>query len=115
VIEHVGGHERRRRFAHAALTLGEHHWIQTPNRYFPLEPHWLFPAFQFLPARLRAEAHLRWPVGNWARRNDSLEQAMAAVLEVELLSPAEMRFYFAGSELVRERVAGLTKSLIATR
>lgn len=43
VIEHVGGHWRRERFAEVVHDVAEHHWVQTPYRYFPVEPHWLFP------------------------------------------------------------------------
>ncbi|MCZ9337441.1 class I SAM-dependent methyltransferase, partial [Streptomyces sp. TRM76130] len=33
VIEHVGGHGQRRRFAAAVESLAPRHWIQTPYRY----------------------------------------------------------------------------------
>jgi hypothetical protein len=115
VIEHVGGHMRRRLFAHYARQLADHHWIQTPNRYFPIEPHWLFPGFQFLPVRARGSLHRHWPIGSQAGRSDSREKAVGMVLDVELLSRSSMSYYFPESEILRERVAGLTKSLIAVR
>ena len=59
VIEHVGGHSRRAAFADSVHALSDHHWVQTPYRYFPLEPHFLFPGFQFLPLRAKAEVTLR--------------------------------------------------------
>ena len=34
--------------------LAQLHWVQTPYRYFPVEPHFLFPGFQFLPLTVRA-------------------------------------------------------------
>ena len=64
VIEHVGGHAQRVRFADAVRGLASRHWIQTPYRYFPVEPHWLFPGFQFLPLALRAEVARRWPLAH---------------------------------------------------
>ncbi len=39
-------------------------WVQTPYRYFPIEPHWIFPGFQFLPLSARTEISRRWPLGN---------------------------------------------------
>jgi hypothetical protein len=115
VIEHVGGHQRRAEFAEAVRGLGTHHWVQTPNRYFPIEPHWLFPGFQFLPARARVEVQRRWPVGHFAELRDKQDDRdrMRDVLEVELVSKAEMRWYFPDSELIPERVGPLTKSWIA--
>lgn len=115
VIEHVGGHHRRRAFAHWAQELGEHHWIQTPNRWFPVEPHWVCPGFQYLPPRGRAAVTRVWPIGAYAGQKAPLERRMAQSLGVELLSASELQWYFAGSRIARERVAGLPKSLIAIR
>lgn len=54
VIEHVGDFTAQRKMAKEMMRVGKHCYLQTPNRYFPLEPHFLFPCFQFLPIRLRA-------------------------------------------------------------
>ncbi len=112
VLEHVGGHSRRTAFAEAVHQLAERHWVQTPYRYFPLEPHFLFPALQFLPVRAQASLVQRWPFGHY-RAVHAFDEAVASVLDVELLSVTEMSRYFPDSELVRERIAGLPKSLIA--
>ncbi len=112
LIEHVGGHASRQALAEVIHTSAPHHWVQTPYRYFPLEPHWLFPCFQFLPARARARISRTWRFGHV---RSAPSEALADVLSVELLSETEMRFYFPRSELIREVVLGLTKSLIAVR
>jgi hypothetical protein len=112
VLEHVGGHARRAAFAASVLGLGEAHWIQTPYRYFPIEPHWLFPAFQFLPVRARAAVTVRWPLGNY-RRVRTFEEAVPLVQATELVSETELRRYFPGSTIWHERLMGLTKSLVA--
>lgn len=112
-IEHVGGHARRSGFAQVARTAAPHHWIQTPYRYFPLEPHWLFPGFQFLPVQARCAISRRWRLGWYSRPGDTSASLVEGVLEIELLSATEMRHYFPDSELVRERWLRLTKSLIA--
>ncbi len=114
VLEHVGGFARRCAFAEAARGLGEHLWVQTPYRYFPLEPHWLFPFFQLLPLALRAQLTLRWPIGNYGRLRD-YEQAVRWAASVELLTATELAYQFPHAEIQRERVGGITKSLIAVR
>ncbi len=111
VLEHVGGHANRSRFAEAAAALAPRHWIQTPYRYFPLEPHWLFPGMQFLPVEARAQIAARWPLGHSPA--GTVDKARSAVLWTELIGIAEMREYFPGSRLHYERVAGLVKSVIA--
>ena len=110
LIEHLGGHARRCHFASVVHAIASHHWVQTPYRYFPIEPHWLFPGLQFLPQRARAWAIRRWPLSPaWPNP----EQALRDVLEVELVSKTEMKYYFPSSEVLKERVLGLTKSIIA--
>ncbi len=113
VIEHVGGHANRVRFAASVRELSARHWVQTPYRYFPLEPHWLFPGMQFLPVAARARVALAWPLQH--TRAASYADALSSVQWTELVGRSEMAAYFPDSEIVAERVAGLTKSLIALR
>lgn len=112
VLEHVGGPSRRMQFARVVNDFATRQWIQTPYRYFPIEPHWLFPGFQFLPVRARAHLAARWPLG-WSQPD--LDTATRQVLETDLISRSEMRLLFPDSKLVSERVAFLTKSLVAVR
>jgi hypothetical protein len=111
VLEHVGGHAQRLRFAAAVHTLAARHWVQTPYRYFPIDPHWLFPGFQFLPLTVRAEVSRRWPLVH--TRSGSHEEGLRAAIGVELLSRTEMSLYFPGSQIRPERMAGMVKSLVA--
>lgn len=113
VLEHVGGHAQRARFADAVHVLSARHWVQTPYRYFPIEPHWLFPGFQFLPLALRTEVSRRWPLVHFPPA--SKEANVSRVLGVELVSKTEMRAYFPGSVLLSEKTLALTKSLIAVK
>jgi len=116
VIEHVGGYERRRLFAKWTRELGEHYWMQTPNRNFPVEPHWLFPWFQFLPPAARAWVTGWWPLGNFTRlREKPYRERLWNVLEIELVSLAELKLHFPDGEIRRERLGPLTKSYVFTR
>lgn len=113
VLEHVGGHASRVRFANSVRQLAPRHWIQTPYRYFPLEPHWLFPGMQFMPLAVRCRIASLWPLSHSGRA--SAEDALSAVQWTDLVGKTEMRSYFPDSEILHERAAGLTKSLIAVR
>lgn len=113
VIEHVGGHVQRQRFAEVVARSADRHWIQTPYRYFPIEPHWLFPCMQFLPLRARAAITQHWPLS--PGRATNLRDAVANAASVELLSITEMRSYFPESTLWYERFGLLVKSLTAIR
>lgn len=113
VIEHVGGHVQRQRFAEVVERSAARHWIQTPYRYFPVEPHWLFPCMQFLPLRIRAAITRHWPLS--PGRATNLRDAIENAASVELLSITEMRNYFPGSTLWYERFGPLVKSVTAIR
>jgi hypothetical protein len=110
-IEHVGGHSRREAFAASVYALGDRHWIQTPYRYFPIEPHWLFPGFQFLPVGARATVTQNWRIGQ--RYTTDRAAAVAESMSVRLLSRTEMAHYFPHSEIWSERLGGVVKSLVA--
>lgn len=112
LIEHVGGHQRRLQFAEQVRALAPHYWVQTPYRYFPIEPHWVFPGQQFLPANARAYISRTWKAGHIRSNADS---AVEDVLWVELLGVTELRHYFPDTEIYRERFCGLTKSITAVR
>jgi hypothetical protein len=91
--------------------VGERYWIQTPNRYFPLEPHALLPLYQFLWQRSQASLARRFQPG-WYK-GLSPEEAADEAGVVRLLTVRELRSLFPGCILWRERMLGLTKSLVA--
>lgn len=114
VIEHVGGPNDMQRMAAEAERVGKRYFIQTPNRYFPIEPHFLFPLFQFLPLRLQVFLVCHISLGYFKKFTDPKE-AEEEIRAIHLLSIADMRRLFRGAEILEERVAGLTKSLMACK
>lgn len=113
VIEHVGGHDRRMAFADIVRRAAPEHWIQTPYRYFPVEPHWVCPFMQYMPLWMRARVGLHWPLVHTA--HGDLDESIASQLRVELLDITQMRHYFPGSDIVFDRMLGLVKSIVAVR
>lgn len=113
LIEHIVGIGDRRRLVDAIEKHAPRHWVQTPNKYFPVEPHWLFPFMQFLPRKTRITIAQRWKFGHI--RAESREQAKQEVDGIQLLGPQSMTSYFPDSEIWVERVFGLPKSLVAVK
>jgi hypothetical protein len=113
LLEHVGGPARRRQLADVVASAAPHYWVQTPYRYFPSEPHWLFPGFQWLPLAARVAVTQHWRGGH--RHHPDREDALSSVLEVELVSITEMAALFPAGRLWYERAGGLVKSLVAIR
>jgi SAM-dependent methyltransferase len=112
MIEHLGDRANQRIFAREARRVGRRLWIQTPNRWFPVEPHVLTPVVHYLPARAQRRMLRNATVWGWLTRPD---QATVDKLldELCLLTADDLRKLFPGSTLIREKVLGLTKSLIA--
>jgi len=114
VIEHLGNLPDQRRFAHEVRRVGLHLFIRTPNRWFPIEPHFLAPLVHFLPKKIQMPL-LRWcSVRGWLRHGDNVHLD-SLFAELRLLDYAAMHDLFPDCRIVREKLAGMTKSLIATR
>lgn len=111
LIEHVGGHARRSQLATVVRERAPRHWIQTPNRSFPIEPHWLFPGAQYLPVKTRARLSLHWKYGHMQATTP--EEALEQSREVQLLDAGQIQALFPDSRIWHEKFAGLTKSLVA--
>lgn len=109
VIEHVGDHEKQKAMAAEILRVAGTVFLQTPNRAFPVEPHFMFPMFQFLPRRLQTRLLMTFPLGNYKRQPDE-EAAARAIDSIRLLSKRELIELFPEADLEVERVLGLPKS-----
>jgi hypothetical protein len=114
VIEHLGCWENQRRMAGEVRRLAKKYFVQTPNYYFPVEPHFLFPGFQFLPLAARIWLLRHRALGSY-RRAESHEQARQWAAEIRLLKRSELRALFPDGAILRERFLGATKSLMAIR
>jgi ubiquinone/menaquinone biosynthesis C-methylase UbiE len=118
VIEHVGDAGSQQRFAREVARVGRAYWVQTPNRWFPVEQHLLTPLVHWLPRSWQAALVPRFTV--WAavmrvsadRRQFYVQHYLS---EVKLLAASELQALFPGAGLIRERFCGWTKSLIAYR
>jgi hypothetical protein len=114
VIEHVGPLEDQRRMADEVRRVGRSYVIQTPYRYFPIEPHFVMPLWQFLPVGLRVALHRRLDLG-WMPRTPDPKAARTNVTGIRLLDIAEMQQLFPDAVIEKERIGPLVKSLIAVR
>jgi hypothetical protein len=112
VIEHLGSYDRQQRMAVEVQRVGRHYFIQTPNRFFPLEPHFLMPFFQFFPEQLQIALVRRFDLG-WYPRIPDRELAARLVCSHRLLAEGEMRALFPKGRLYKEIVLGMVKSLTA--
>src|ERR1035437_1309310 len=116
VIEHVGDAPAQRQFASEIARVGRAYWVQTPNRWFPVEQHLLTPFVHWLPKPLQRAVVLRFTVWSALTRPtaDRREFYLNHFLrDVRLLGAGELQSLFPPARILRERFLGFTKSLIA--
>lgn len=111
LIEHLYTKENQFKMASEAMRVGKYYFIQTPNRYFPIEPHFKFPFFQFLPKSLQIFLQTKTTLINGFKYNR--EYADNITNEIRLLSKREMLGFFPNSNLYIERCLGFSKSFTA--
>jgi hypothetical protein len=112
VIEHLFTFENQSAMAAEMQRVGRAFWCQTPNFWFPVEPHFLVPAWHWLPEETRVAILRRRGVG-WAGRVPDADRARQVVQEHRLMRRGELARLFPGAEIVGERIGGLVKSWTA--
>jgi len=93
VIEHVGGGENITRFASELKRVAHYHYLQTPNYWFPIEPHFLTIGLHWLPRSWKIWLLMRFNLG-WAKRRRDYNIAANLIDENVLIRPGVIRFLF---------------------
>lgn len=114
VIEHLFDWDAQVKMASEISRVSKHYFVQTPNYYFPIEPHWVFPGFHYLPKSARIGLTQRFQLGHMDRL-PKYEDAKQMVEEVKLLSIRQMRRLFPDGSIWRESIGPLTKSIVSYR
>jgi hypothetical protein len=107
VIEHVGGRENERAFAHEARRLAPSYYVQTPSIWFPLEAHSGVPFWWALPSSLRRRLIKRWrkTLPAWAEMIEG----------TTVIRRSTLKSYFPDGVIITERLAGIPKSYAVYR
>ncbi len=108
VIEHVGNWKSITAMAKETLRVSTYHFLQTPNFWFPIEPHFLLPFYAGLPRPLRIRQQELF------NKREFPDEANAIDESVRLLTKRELTFLFPQSKIERERFFLFTKSFIVS-
>ncbi|BDD00674.1 class I SAM-dependent methyltransferase [Persicobacter psychrovividus] len=112
VIEHLFSWENQCKMASEIQRVGQYYFIQTPNYWFPIEPHFVFPLFQYLPKELQIKMTENFNLGH-IRKAKSRASAEAIVNEIKLLTINQMENLFPDCAIYLDKIFGLNKSIIA--
>jgi hypothetical protein len=111
VIEHLYTKSNQEKMASEIRRVGKHYFVQTPNKYFIIEPHYLLPGFQFLSPRVKYFLLTKTPLSRgkfWDK-----QFAQQYVDEIRLLDEREMTGLFPNGSIYKEKFLGLVKSFTA--
>lgn len=111
LFEHINNFEEQKKLAGEIQRIGKHYFIQTPNYYFPLEPHFLFPFFQFMPDSIRTKLIMKHDLG-WFKKQVDESKARELASSVRLLRKSELKKMFPGGKIFTEKYLLLNKSFI---
>jgi len=111
LIEHFGSFNDQQKVAREIRRVGKRYFIQTPNRNFAIEPHFVFPFFQFLPLPMKIFLLQKFNLG-WVGRIKDKKLAEETVSSFRLLNFYDLKALFPDGEIINERLLGLTKSFI---
>lgn len=114
VIEHVGGWSDMTRMATHVRRLAPAYYLQTPNFWFPYEPHFRMLGFHWLPQQVQYRLLLTCNLGFGGKRSSVME-AMRGVQSTSMIDRRQLETLFPDARIERERFMGLTKSLMAIR
>jgi hypothetical protein len=109
VIEHLFTLAHQRAMAREVKRVGRAFFVQTPNYWFPVEPHFHWIGWQWYPLKMRAAIIQRRTCG-WRGRCPDWERALQVVSEVRLLTRRELNGLFPGATIVAEKFLGMNKS-----
>jgi len=114
VIEHVGLWRDQCRMAQEVRRLAPRYFVQTPNFWFPVEPHFRTPFIHWLPEPWRAAIVMHRACGFYPRAR-SCDEARHILDDARLIDSKAMAALFPDAVIEHERYVGFTKSLIAIR
>jgi len=114
-IEHLGTFEDQRLFAHEMMRVGRRVYCQTPNRWFPVEFHYLGLCVHWLPRRWFTYGVHRYFTLRGILGKPSREQSLELRTEIRLLSRRELAELFPACRIRTERFLGWPKSYVVWR
>ncbi len=114
VIEHVGLWRNMQSMAKEVERIAPRYLIQTPNFWFPIEPHARTAFLHWLPEPLAYRVVMARKCGFWTKAK-TVSQAMSTLHGTKMLDHNQMKELFPHAHIKREKFFGLTKSLMAIK
>ena len=113
VIEHVGNLSDQEKFASESIRCGQKLYLQTPNKWFPIEPHLIAAFIHWLPFKVSRRLIRYFSI--WGIITKPSQKTIDEfLLSTRLLTKNELIKIFPTAHISEEKFLGLTKSFILT-
>lgn len=106
VIEHVGNWSNIKDFSSETKRIGKYYFIQTPNYWFPIEPHYFLPLVHFFPRPIHTRLIMLLKKRNFDTATSNFE-------DNRMLSESEFKYVYKNSRHITEWYYFFKKSFIA--
>jgi len=114
MIEHLSSLDEQTEMAISIKRVAKHYFIQTPAFIFPIEPHFLFPFFHWLPKKIRIFLVLNFNLG-WFNKCKNKAEAENLISSIRIMKKRELQKKFYDSKIVTERFFLIAKSYIVIK
>ena len=111
VIEHVYNKENQIKMAEEIRRVGKNYYVQTPNKHFIIEAHYMLPFIQYLGKNTQYFILTKTPLSRMHRWDKT--HARNYTNEIRLLTLKEMQELFPQASMFKEKFLGMTKSFTA--
>ncbi len=111
VLEHVGNYSDQKEMAREIERVGKRYFVETPNKYFPFDPHFHLPFWELYPRKLKILLLSRFNLG-WYRKIPDVLEAEKVVDSIRLLDESDLKKLFPQANLIKEYFFGIIKSFI---
>jgi len=111
LLEHIANYEDQIKVAREIKRIGKTYIVQTPNKYFPIEPHYFLPFFYLVPRALRPY-YVTFFSLKWRASKRDFKELGSHIGSIRLLKAKELENMFMGDEIVKEKFLFLTKSFV---
>ncbi len=115
VIEHLETLENQKQFAKEIMRVGKNIFVQTPNKYFFVEPHILTPFIHYLPKGVQRKLLRNFTIWGLIVRPSQQYCINHVIDEIRLLSYKELRLLFPNCSIIKEKFLFFTKSFYIIR
>lgn len=114
LLDHLSSFDNQKKFAEEVKRVGKGYFIQTGNRRFFFEPHFLTPFVHYLPKKIQKKIIRNFTIWGLLTRPSS-QVVNSIVDEIRFPTEKEFKALFPEALVIKEKFLFFTKSFVAVK